>query len=160
MIELVLIRHAKSDWEDPSLADHDRPLNRRGRANALMMARHFHESAEGPRRLLSSTALRARRTAEAFAEPLGVEVELHADLYASSPTTLWEKAVATGSASVMLVAHNPGITALAADLSRGGIEHMPTCAIARFTWESARWEDAAVAQPRWRLDTPRSVFDG
>lgn len=155
MIELVLVRHAKSDWGDPHLRDHDRPLNARGRGDAPVMAARLASSGFSPARILSSTALRARTTAAAFGESLGVEVELDENLYGAPARTLWEAAAASGVSSVLLVAHNPGMTVLAEALSDGEIGHMPTCAVARFLWDTDDWEVAASVPARWELDTPR-----
>lgn len=162
MRQLILTRHAKSDWGDPGLADHDRPLNGRGRRDAPRMARQLaeaeadNEKSSKIQRIISSTALRARTTAAAFGDALGREVELDGGLYLASEHTLLQNAVESEAASVMLVAHNPGITDLAWRLSDGGIRHMPTCAVARFVWRADDWNEAA-ARPadEWTLETPR-----
>ena len=161
MKQLVLVRHAKSDWSDPSLDDHDRPLNGRGQANALMMAERFAARGINVARIVSSTAVRARTTAAEFARATGLEVELDATLYMSTAKTLLARAASSGEASIMLVAHDPGITVLANELSASGIQHMPTCAIATFEWATPRTDvtsypsDAWVADA-WALDTVRS----
>ena len=142
MRELILARHAKSDWGDPRLKDHDRPLNSRGLRDAPRMARYLADAGAAPERLLASTALRARSTAEAYAAQLGLEVELDAQLYMASPSTLLQKAAATGARAVMVVAHDPGMSELAWRLSGGGIDHMPTCAVARFVFDVDSWADA------------------
>lgn len=156
MIELTLTRHAKSDWGDPGVEDHERPLNARGRRDAPVMARRFAESGGRVQRLISSSAVRARSTAAVFGAELGVEVELDDALYLAPASRLLATAAETGADAVMLVAHDPGITELAALLSRGGISHMPTCAVARFTWQLDSWSDAVShVADSWRLDTPR-----
>ena len=96
----------------------------------------------------------------AFGAALGCEVELEPHLYDSSANTLLEAAVAAGTEArahtIMLVAHNPGITDLASRLSAGGIEHMPTCAVARFVWATDDWREAVTRSPdSWSLDTVR-----
>lgn len=156
MITLVLVRHAKSDWGDPGLADHDRPLNPRGTRDAPVMAARFAGTRSRIDRLLSSTATRARDTADVFGAALGTTVELTPELYASSADTLIRTAATSGADRVMLVAHDPGITALAERLSRGGITHMPTCAVAKFDWRADSWQTADQwAADEWSLDTPR-----
>lgn len=154
MIELILVRHAKSDWDDPDLPDHDRPLNARGKRDAPAMADRLAEAGSTVQRIISSTALRARTTAAEFGAALGVEVELDAELYLADAETLLAKAAAANADSVMVVAHDPGISDLAARLSSGGIEHMPTCAVARFAWDGGSGKEARPAD-RWSLDTPR-----
>lgn len=164
MRELILVRHAKSDWGDPSLADHDRPLNARGTRDAPMMARRLTEARSTVERIISSTALRARTTAAVFGAELGVEVELDEQLYLAPASRLLAKAVGSEAKRVMLVAHDPGISDLASLLSDGGIEHMPTCAVARFAWNVDAWDTVSpqgsalretAPAHTWSLETPR-----
>lgn len=156
MIRLILVRHAKSDWGDPNLADHDRPLNDRGLRDAPRMARELAVSGIRPDVIRSSTALRARTTAEAFAAQFGLGVDLVPELYGAPAATLLAAAAATRAERVLLVAHDPGMTALAEELSGGGIAHMPTCAVATFTWTEDDWDIATALEPaEWTLATPR-----
>lgn len=156
MRELVLVRHAKSDWGDPLLADHDRPLNARGRKNAPMMALRLAESGLAVQRILSSTAVRARSTAAVLGAQLGLEVELDPELYLAPASKLLTKAVGLEVPSAMLVAHDPGLSDLASLLSAGGIAHMPTCAVAHFAWNAHSWDSITnLPADRWSLDTPR-----
>ncbi len=155
MITLTLVRHAKSDWSNPQLSDHDRPLNLRGERNAPIMAERFASSDIEVQRIFSSTAVRARTTAEAFGTELGVTVELDEDLYHASARRLLATAVAVETRSVLLVAHNPGISDLAYELSDGQITHMPTCATATFTWQCESWEETTLPADSWSYDTPR-----
>ncbi|WP_375383689.1 histidine phosphatase family protein [uncultured Microbacterium sp.] len=155
-IRLVLVRHAKSDWGDAALADHDRPLNDRGMRDAPVMARVLADSGFRPDVIIASTALRARTTAEAFGAELGVAVSLDEELYGAPAPTLWAKAAATGAGAVLVVAHDPGMTTLAAQLSDDGIAQMPTCAVAVFEWDEDDWDVAgAIAPASWTFDTPR-----
>lgn len=156
MIELILVRHAKSDWGDAGVTDHDRPLNERGRHDAPLMAERLARSGAEVERIVSSTAVRARTTAAAFGAELELEVELDPELYAAPASTLLAKAAGTNAASAMVVAHNPGISDLAARLSGGGVEHMPTCAVVRLVWEAGAWaEVGSRVADSWSVDTPR-----
>ncbi|GAA3212543.1 SixA phosphatase family protein [Microbacterium terregens] len=156
MIRLVLVRHAKSDWGDARLDDHDRPLNDRGRRDAPRMARELAETGFRPQIVLSSTALRARTTAEAFGAVFDVAVNLDPELYGAPARTLLEKAAASAARQLIVVAHDPGMSALAERLSDGGIEHMPTCAVATFTWDADDWDAVEPLEPvAWTLETPR-----
>ena len=156
MIRLVLVRHAKSDWGDETLDDHDRPLGDRGMRDAPRMARGLAETDFRPEVILSSTALRARTTAEAFAAEFDVAVSLDPDLYGAPAGTLLAKAAASGAHSVLVVAHDPGMSVLAGQLSAYEIEHMPTCAVATFTWDAADWDAVDELEPDdWTLSTPR-----
>ncbi|MBW9093377.1 histidine phosphatase family protein [Microbacterium jejuense] len=156
MIRLALVRHAKSDWGDPGLDDHDRPLNDRGMRDAPVMAARLAASGFRPDVILSSTALRARTTAEAFAAELGVAVSLDPALYGAPANSLLAAAAATGAGSVLVVAHDPGMSVLAGRLSGEGIGHMPTCAVATFAWDQDDWDVATALDPDdWTFDTPR-----
>ncbi|MGA6126588.1 MULTISPECIES: SixA phosphatase family protein [unclassified Microbacterium] len=157
MITLILVRHAKSDW-GTGLDDHERPLNDRGRRDAPVMARRLAATGVRPARILSSTAVRARTTAQTFADALGVSVETDEGLYGAPGSRLLATAAACGVTDVMVVAHDPGMTVLAEQLSDGGIGAMPTCAVATFVWDTDDWDVAtAVPAARWNLDTPRDV---
>ena len=156
MIRLVLVRHAKSDWGNPSLDDHDRPLNARGLRDAPRMARELAATDFRPEAILSSTALRARTTAEAFAAEFDLAVDLDPELYGAPASTLLAKAAAGGARRVVVVAHDPGMSTLAERLSEGEIGHMPTCAVATFTWREDDWDLAqSLAPADWTFDSPR-----
>jgi phosphohistidine phosphatase len=160
MKTLVLVRHAKSAWGDPTLADHDRPLNDRGRRDAPEMGRRLRERGTSPDAILSSTAVRARTTAEAIAASLGLDpatVSLDERLYGSSPETILDVVAGLDEAvsTAMVVAHDPGLSDLAYRLS-GEIEHMPTCAVAEFRFAAWTWAELAESEPvEVRFDTPR-----
>jgi len=156
MIRLALVRHAKSDWGDPAVADHDRPLNDRGLRDAPVMAERLAATGFVPNAIVSSTALRARTTAAAFGERFGLEPVLRPGLYGAPAEELLEAAVRQGAPSVLVVAHDPGMSVLAERLS-GAIGHMPTCAVATFTWrDQDDWEVAASLDPdEWTFDSPR-----
>ena len=154
MNALTLVRHAKSDWGTPTRADHERPLNARGLRDAPVLAARQADRGLRVDVLLSSTAVRARTTAEFFAAALGVPVALDRRLYGADPETLLQVAHESGSGRVLVVAHNPGLSVLASELSGGGISTMPTCAVATFEWDA----DAAGAAPsRWRFDAPAAA---
>ncbi len=159
MKTLLLVRHAKSSWGDPALDDHERPLNARGLRDAPEMGRRLRERGVVPGAIRSSTAVRARSTAALMAEQLEFPpdaVLLDERLYGSSPRTIMEvvSALDSGVAVAMVVAHDPGLSELAFGLS-GTIEHMPTCAVAEFTFDVDDWADVGGAEPPTvRFDAP------
>ncbi|RAZ31247.1 histidine phosphatase family protein [Microbacterium sp. SMR1] len=156
MTTLILARHAKSDWGSPSLDDHDRPLNDRGMRDAPAMAERLASTGVEVERILASTALRARTTAAAFGAVLGLEPELRDELYGASARVLLDAASGSGARSVLVVAHDPGMTVLAERLSNGGIGGMPTCAVATFTWRTDDWDVATATNPdEWTFDSPK-----
>lgn len=157
MVTLILVRHAKSDWGSPSIDDHARPLNDRGRRDAPTMARRLAGSGTRVDAILASSAVRAASTAAAFSEALGIEPRSSDDLYGAGARRLLDAAVADGAPSVLVVAHDPGMTVLAEQLSAGGIGHMPTCGVALFEWNTDNWDVASATDPdRWRFDSPRT----
>jgi phosphohistidine phosphatase len=145
---LMLLRHAKSSWDDDSLSDHDRPLTSRGKKAAPTMGRLLLKEGLVPERILSSTAVRARKTAEAVAKAVKHEheVTLLESLYlATAGTLLAEAQTKTPEpiARVLLVAHNPGMEDLVEMLS-GRKERFPTAALAVFELGIERWADLAL----------------
>lgn len=123
MKKLYLLRHAKSDWTDPKLADHDRPLNPRGERAAQTMANYWATRKGGPPQpdlILCSTALRARETLVRVmaAWPAPPPVEYERGLYLCGEELLLDrlKALSAQLDSVLLVAHNPDLQLLARDL--------------------------------------------
>jgi phosphohistidine phosphatase len=116
---LYLLRHAKSSWKQPELADHDRPLASRGRRAAKAIARHLRERQIAPELVLCSTARRARETLERIEPALATAaVRREPQLYRASADVLFERlrTVPDDVASVMLIGHNPAIEQLALDL--------------------------------------------
>lgn len=162
MKTLTLMRHAKSDWGSPRLADHDRPLNERGMADAPMMAQRLATRWAASRLtlplLISSTALRAKTTANFVARALNVPLQLEEALY---PFALHEvrraiSAVGDGVEHVMLVGHNPGISILASALGAPAALELPTAAAVSLQFEANTWAEvlAQIALTSW-LDKPK-----
>ena len=153
MKTLLILRHAKSSWDHPGLRDHDRPLNPRGRRDAPRMGRFLVERDLVPERIVSSTAVRARTTAELAAGEFDPEVEIEttSDLYLASPDNYVDVVEAMGGAEerLMVVGHNPGITALVWHLTGDG-EHMPTAALAAVELDIDDWPELGSAR-RGRL---------
>jgi len=110
MKQLLLMRHAKSDWTSPAATDFERPLNSRGERDVPRMATLLKACDMVPQCLLTSPALRARQTAEGVGAVLGIKPTFNPDLYLASLETLvgtLEKQP-TELESIMLVGHNPG----------------------------------------------------
>ena len=161
MKTLLLVRHGKSSWDHQGLSDHDRPLNDRGLRDAPEMGRRLAERGVSPDVILSSTALRARTTAELIAEALGFgadRVITDERLYAASASevlgVIQELDDSVGCAIV--IGHNPETASLAQKFSED-IAEMPTCAIAEFTFDVDAWSGVGDVEPdAVRVDTPRS----
>ena len=137
---LVVIRHAKSSWDDPSLADYDRPLSKRGR-NALPRLRDHIEDLElRPDLVMCSSARRTRETLAGIRRALGRHARVESDsaLYGAGAEMLMAelRRVDDQVTTVFLIGHNPGVTdlvdLLAADPATGEtpIDSFPTAAFA------------------------------
>jgi phosphohistidine phosphatase len=156
---LLLLRHAKSSWDDPTLADHDRPLAARGRKAAQLIGAYLRRERIAVSLVLCSSARRARETLE-LVEPPG-EKQIEPELYGASADQLLERVrqLPETSDSVMLIGHNPAIQELAACLAGDDGElagqKFPTGALATLTfagpWRALRAggaELAAFVRPR------------
>jgi phosphohistidine phosphatase len=118
---LYLLRHAKSSWKQPDLADHDRPLSGRGRRAAKAIARHVREQRIAPELVLCSTARRTRETFERLEPAVGTpDVRFERELYGATALVLLDRLhrVPEETGSVLLIGHNPAIEELALDLAR------------------------------------------
>ena len=119
---LYLLRHAKSDWDDPALADRDRPLAPRGRKAASALAGHIERSGISPALVLCSPARRTMDTLRlisgSFRDP--VEILVEEELYGAGMGELLRRLrkVDETTPSVMLIGHNPAIHELAVALAR------------------------------------------
>lgn len=157
---LLILRHAKSDWNHPGLADHDRPLAPRGR-RALAALRDHLEARDVPVDVvLCSSALRAVQTLEGIRPVLPADAEVHIepDLYGAGASQLLARIrqVPAPTQGVLLVGHNPGMHDLAAGLAgRGDPEALaalgtkfPTAALAHLRvadWPSLTWADGQLS---------------
>jgi len=139
---LFILRHAKSSWSDADLADFDRPLNDRGMRAAPFMGELMKREGFEPPIILSSPALRAKRTAAAVKNSAGLsaEIRLEHQIYEASPHSLRQivSALDDKHDSAMLVGHNPGIEGLIRYLT-GRLEPMPTAALAVIQLEIDEW---------------------
>ncbi len=156
---LFLLRHAKSSWDDPALADHDRPLAPRGRKAAKLIGGHLRQEGVRISLVLCSSARRARETLDRVAP--GDETRIERELYDASADELLERLrrVPDEVETVMLIGHNPAIQDLAVGLARASGElarqKYPTGALATLTFrgpwralEHGHAELAAFVIPR------------
>ena len=149
MKTLLVLRHAKSSWDEAGLDDHERPLNERGERDAPRVGQLVRELQLLPDLIISSDATRARLTAEAMADAAGYEgtILLERRLYHASPTeivNLLHTVVESELETVMIVGHNPGLEELVTKLT-GAREDMPTAALARIELPIERWADLTAS---------------
>jgi phosphohistidine phosphatase len=162
MKKLLLLRHAKSSWADPHMADFDRPLNERGVAAAPFMGGIMSREQLIPDLILSSPAERARNTAELVRLGSRLEIEIRYDerIYEASPQTLQRILIESDLhvTSLMIVGHNPGMEGLIRLLT-GDSAEMPTAALAEIDLKIQEWKDVRplagdlvrVMRPKERL---------
>jgi phosphohistidine phosphatase len=133
MKSLLVMRHAKSSWKISYLADHDRPLNKRGKRDALLMGQLLREEQLVPDLIISSSARRAVDTADLFSDACGYEedVRLTRIFYGAGSDIIIETLhdLTPGHQRVMIVGHNPGMEEFLEELTETYVR-MPTAAIA------------------------------
>ncbi len=165
MKQLCLVRHAKSDWSHPGLADHERVLNERGRRDGPRMAAALRQRGYAPGLIVASSARRARETAELLAAglayPLNQIVRLP-ELYLAEPPTLLRviQGLDEGVDCALIVGHNPGMQEAAHLLGSGGVNHFPTLATAWFSLGVSYWGEVEWGSGRLlELLLPRELAD-
>ncbi len=144
MKTLYLLRHAKSSWDDSSVADFDRPLNARGEKTAPFVGSLMKEREMMPEAIISSPAKRAKQTAKLVAKAAEFPSKISYDerIYEASTARLLAVMgeIANEVDSAMLVGHNPGMESLIWYLT-GKMEPMPTAALAVIELNVDRWSD-------------------
>ncbi|MBW3542445.1 MAG: histidine phosphatase family protein [Planctomycetes bacterium] len=165
MKTLLILRHAKSSWDDESLRDHDRPLNKRGKRDAPRLGRLLLEKDLVPDQILSSTATRARKTAAKVAEACGFKgaIELRSELYPTEPQAFAEvvrELYHDEAARLLVVGHNPGLEDVLAALV-GEPHVLPSAALAHVelpvdTWREFRLDGGGRLANLWR---PKELED-
>jgi phosphohistidine phosphatase len=144
MKTLLILRHAKSSWKEDALPDHERPLNKRGRAEAPRMGKLLRKHDLLPDLILSSTAVRARSTVELVIEEslFDGETEFREDLYAfdSEPYLKALADLPDHYQRVMIVGHNPALEELLEELTDEYLP-LPTAALAQVTLAVESWSE-------------------
>jgi len=160
MKTLLLIRHAKSSRDDIALPDIGRPLDDRGKRDAPKMGERLAKRDVKPDLILSSPARRALTTAQIIARKLDYKLKdivVDVRLYAAAVDDLLDVIYSFEDKleRVALFGHNPEVTALAHCLS-SEITHMPTCAVAEFTFNARTWSTIGKATlEKVTLDCPK-----
>ncbi len=145
MKQLLLIRHAKSSWDLPGKADHDRTLNDRGHRDAPRMGQALRQRGVKPDAIISSTAVRAATTASIVAGELGFpasEIRQVRDLYLASPRTILTlvQQLDEQLETVLFFGHNPGMHAAVESITHDpSVHEFPTLAVARIELDVAFW---------------------
>ncbi|MGB1249405.1 MAG: SixA phosphatase family protein [Candidatus Promineifilaceae bacterium] len=150
MKTFLIFRHAKSSWSSASVADFDRPLNKRGERDAPLMGAWLKQQRCVPELILSSNARRAQSTIKAAAEAMGYngDIGFTRAFYLAHPSVYIETAaqVSNEITCLMVVGHNSGLEELILELT-DEYEVMPTGAIAHLTLPIDDWADFSAETP-------------
>lgn len=157
MRTVILLRHAKSSWKHTGLSDHERPLNKRGRAAAPVIGQWLEEHGRTPDIILCSSSTRTQETVARLgtvSKP-PTTIEVLAQLYHAGPETILDtlRAVSPKHHTVMIVGHEPGMGGFAEAFARRtaahclqAFEHFPTGAAAVFQTKTRAWEDVSFRE--------------
>lgn len=152
-LRLILTRHAKSSWDDPTLQDRDRPLNGRGRKAAADLGGWLASRGYLPDEVLCSDALRTRQTWEGIAPalPAAPAVTLKPALYHAGPDVMLAVLRHATGRCVMMLGHNPGIAEFAARIVAAAPLHpdfgrYPTGATLVADLEAEGWSEAGFGR--------------
>jgi phosphohistidine phosphatase len=155
MRRLLLLRHAKSSWDTPGLADLDRPLAPRGRQTAPLMAQLMAKRRWVPDLVLCSQAERVRETWQLMAPLLGEQIASKTlrTIYPGAPSRLLMvlHRAPDEARTLLLIGHNPGLAAFATSLCGGGPKKalarmsakFPTAGLAVIAFDAERWSEVA-----------------
>ena len=142
---IYILRHAKSSWSDPTLADLQRPLNKRGRRDAPLMASIMKRFEYIPDVIYLSPSMRTRLTIEPVVEELNISQEnvflessLYHGYYDDYESVIW--GVNDEIDSILMVGHNPGITYIANSCDGPIIDNVPTCGLLVINSQVEKWQ--------------------
>lgn len=165
MKNLILVRHAKSSWDNPEWSDFDRPLNKRGLRDAPFMANLLTKKGIVPDLIISSTAKRALETAQFFCEAFNYNKEnLQKDLgiyergskYIINLLSKQDDNINT----VILIGHNPDITSMATYFSGEFFDNVPTCGIISVKFNFDSWDNISTKNGELLFsEFPRNYFE-
>jgi phosphohistidine phosphatase len=159
MKTLLLLRHAKSSWDNPGGRDFDRPLAPRGRRSAPLIGGHLRDRQLLPDLVLCSTARRARETYDLVVPAVGgAAIQFEQALYLAPPATLLRLVRATPPAveRLLVVGHTPGLQQFAVELAGAGDASarerlqakFPTAGLAILVFQAADWSEIAPGAGR------------
>ncbi|MDJ0828812.1 MAG: histidine phosphatase family protein [Desulfobacterales bacterium] len=161
MKTLTFVRHAKSSWKFPELADRDRPLNKRGKRDAPNMGKRLALRNFAPDVIISSPAVRALKTAKIIAKAIGYpkkKIVVEPQFYGAGSEQFLQ--IIRGFENhvdwVMCTGHNPTLTSLANRLYPEPIENVPTCGIVEVAFDTDSWSDIDQLEPiKFDFDYPK-----
>ena len=142
--KIILLRHAKSSWKDPSLRDFDRPLSKRGVKDTKLMKEHIASLVMGVDEIYSSPSVRTSQTINQLVPEIS-HVNYLASLYLGDISVVLSllESIQTRIKTVMIVGHNPCIHEMMEILCKKPVEKFPTCAAAVFSLQNG-WGKTAT----------------
>jgi len=149
MKNLLIMRHAKSDWDNPSISDFDRPLNNRGKASAPLVGHELLKRDKVPELIISSPANRAKTTSELVSKIIGYKqpIQYENEFYFGSIDEMISIIRDTDNLykRIMIVGHNPTLEELVPDLTGDHIERsLPTAAIVSINFDFDNWNQLGL----------------
>ena len=160
MKKIILIRHGKSDWNNPNLTDHDRPLALRGLNDVPEMSLRLKEKGIIPDLILSSTAVRASQTAELVSEVLHIPksiITFDKNLYHASYGMILKSIQRQDDSNelIFVVGHNPGMNDFI-NFMGGNLDNLPTSGQYGFLVDTAHWIQLRPDNVKtWFVDYPK-----
>lgn len=141
---VYLIRHAKSSWEDSSLSDFDRPLNKRGKKDAPFMSKIIKDKIDKPDLIYTSPAKRAFSTAIQIADTLEFSIKdiiSDMNIYDAGVSDIIRilNSISNEKNSIMIFGHNPALTMTSNYLSNKHIDNIPTCGFVQINFNCTDW---------------------
>ncbi len=151
MKRVILMRHAKSSWDDLDVSDHDRKLNVRGRKSAVLIGNWLVENGYIPEQVMCSTAVRCMETWAGLKETmdLGIEPEFDRNMYHAHVSMMLEKLSAAAADTVLYLGHNPGTSAFAEELLESrpkdrDLYRYPTAATTVIDFDINDWSELSL----------------
>jgi len=146
VLELFLLRHAKSSWQSDVPTDHERPLNNRGRRDAPLMGQRMLERDDIPAIMYCSSSVRGTSTALLIANEIGIAAEdvrrkPEGYTFDAEEVLYLVRQFSDIETSIMLVGHNPAFTVLANQFSQTAVANVPTCGLLKLVSKAECWSD-------------------
>ena len=164
MKTLLFFRHGKSDWDAPFDHDHERPLNKRGRAAAALMGEFLSSSGSAPDSIITSTAVRAKTTVKLAAEAGGWKALIREtqSLYGAGPQEVLSVVHEASDTSfrLLLAGHEPTWSHTVSLLTGGSSIRFPTAAIARVDFDVASWREVGFGRGELVWFVPPKLLTG
>lgn len=161
MKNLLIVRHAKSSWDNPTQKDFDRPLNDRGHKDAPTMAKRMLQKKIPIDVFVSSNAERALTTCKYFAEAYEVkekDILIYPELYHAPPHIFYQviRQIKNKHSTAAIFSHNPGITSFVNELTATRVDNMPTCGVFAIKIHTDSWSAFEEAKKEfWFFDYPK-----